>query len=195
MSTGWHRVKPFVPQYFCFIACAAEYNALNIYRCILPCDIFQNWMGRKALAFLWQTRKCGCCSGNHKTTYSQGGCWEITWNHLVFCLIKPAEKSEFRQSHNVQYRKNGQVTQKWCTELITAQDIRENSALEGNHRGSSYQSAEQQCLFIYSFRHLGYVIKFLMFVYFPLLVKYIIFLIRCSIFKLCYCIFTLCSPI
>lgn len=150
-----------------------EHNSLNIYRCILLCAVFPNWMGRKDLTFLWQRCKCGCCSGNHKTTFSQDGCWEITWNHLVFCPIKPAGHSEFRQSHNVQYLKNGQIMQKWYTELITVQGIRQNGALEGNHRVSLHQSDEQWCLFIYLFRHLGYVIEFLMFAYLPLLVKYI----------------------
>lgn len=58
-------------------------------------------------------------------------------------------------------------------EFITDQDIRENGALEGNHRASLHQLAEQWCLFIYLFRHLGYVTEFLVFAYFPLLVKYI----------------------
>lgn len=41
--------------------------------------------------------------------------------------------------------------QEWCAELITVQDIKKDSALEGNHKDYLPQLAEQWCLFIYTF--------------------------------------------
>lgn len=168
-----------------------EYSSLNTCRWIWLCPMFPNWTGRKAFTFLWQTHKYGWCSGNHKTTYAQDGWWEITWNHFVLLLIKPTGQSELRQSHNVQYLKNGQIMQEWSQNSYLWRLLERTALLKVTTKPTCLNWLNSDANL---FRHLGYANGFLMFVYFPPLVEYILFPSHCPIFKLHYCIFILGSP-